>query len=308
MNLSQQIGNTPLIKIDGDQVPPAAIYAKFEAMNPSGSIKDRIAKHMIESAEASGILQKEQIILEATSGNTGISLAMIGALKGYQVTLLMPANKSIERIKLMRFLGAEVILTTPDIPDSNIRQAIDLKEAHPKKYFYVNQNDNDANWLAHYQYTAHEILQQTDGEITHVIACMGTGGTITGIGKRLKEYNSAIRVIGVHPFEAAHLIEGTKNMHEGYRPKVFNTDYLDSMVTVSSHDAISTTQQLAKTQGILVGISSGAALWAAKQVITREKNARIVVIFPDGNLRYLSTQLYQRVNEEMAENRSLQCC
>ncbi len=296
MGILQCIGNTPLVSIDIiNPNPNVKIFAKLEGNNPGGSIKDRIALYMTEAAEKEGRLSNDKIILEATSGNTGIGLAMVASSKKYRVKLTMPACVSIERRRTLEAFGAELILSPSDEgTDGAIRLAQRILSANPEKYFMPNQFDNEANILAHYETTGKEIIEQTDGHITHFVAGMGTTGTLMGTGKRLKEFNEKIKVIGVEPV-VGHRIQGLKNMSECITPKIFDPQKLDERYIVNDEEAFNTTRMLAVKEGIFVGMSSGAAMHIALRKSSELKEGVIVVIFPDRGDRYLSTSLFTSV-------------
>jgi S-sulfo-L-cysteine synthase (O-acetyl-L-serine-dependent) len=295
MSILQCIGNTPVTTIDLNPNPNVTLYAKLEGNNPGGSIKDRIALYMIETAEQSKKLTRDKIILEATSGNTGIGLAMVATAKRYRVKLTMPACVSIERRRILEAFGAELILSPPDQgTDGAIRLAHKILSEDPEKYFMPNQFDNDANVQAHYETTGKEIIEQTGGRITHFVAGMGTTGTLMGVGKRLKEYNSDIKIIGVEPV-LHHRIQGLKNMTESIIPKIFDPNRLDEKCFVNDEEAFDTTRMLATKEGIFAGMSSGAAMHVALRKSSELREGIIVVILPDRGDRYLSTSLFTSV-------------
>jgi cysteine synthase B len=295
MGILQCIGNTPLTSIDANPNPRAQVYGKLEGNNPGGSIKDRIALYMIETAERDKRLNREKIILEATSGNTGIGLAMVASAKKYRVKLTMPACVSIERRRILEAFGAELILSPPNEgTDGAIRLAYRILSEDPDKYFMPNQFDNDANILAHYETTGREIIEQTGGRITHFIAGMGTTGTLMGVSKRLKEFNNDIKIIGVEPV-LHHRIQGLKNMSESIRPKIFDESRLDERRLVNDDEAFNTTRMLAVKEGMFVGMSSGAAMHVALRKSSEIREGVIVVILPDRGDRYLSTALFTSV-------------
>lgn len=275
--------------------PRVKLFAKLEGNNPSGSVKDRIALAMIEAAERNGKLTRDKIILEATSGNTGIGLAMVASAKKYRVKLTMPACVSIERRRILEAFGAELIISpSEEGTDGAIRLAHKIFSEDPDTYFMPNQFDNEANVMAHYETTGKEIIEQTDGNISHFIAGMGTTGTLMGTGKRLKEHNKNIKIIGVEPV-LGHRIQGLKNMSECISPKIFDPKKLDERCLVNDDEAFDTTRMLAVKEGIFVGMSSGAAMHIALRKSSELKEGVIVVIFPDRGDRYLSTALFTSV-------------
>jgi cysteine synthase B len=295
MGILQCIGNTPMTTIEINPNPSVKLYAKLEGNNPGGSIKDRIALYMIEAAEKEGKLTRDKIILEATSGNTGIGLAMVASAKKYRVKLTMPACVSIERRRILEAFGAELILSPPDeATDGAIRLAHKILTEEPGKYFMPNQFDNEANVLAHYETTGKEIIEQTEGRVTHFVAGMGTTGTLMGVSRRLKEFNKDIKIIGVEPV-LHHRIQGLKNMTESIRPKIFDPDRLDERLFVNDDEAFDTTRMLAVKEGIFAGMSSGAAVHVALRKSSELKEGVIVVILPDRGDRYLSTALFTSV-------------
>lgn len=291
-NILQLIGNTPLVKINKlNPNKKVELYAKLEFFNPGGSVKDRIAFSMIEEAEKSGELTKEKTILEATSGNTGIGLALMAAVKGYKLLLTMSESASLERRKILKAFGAEILLTpAKDGTDGAIEKAYELAREN-KKYWLADQFNNPANWKAHYYGTAQELLRDTQGKITHFVAGMGTTGTLMGVSKRLKEYNPEIKIIGVEPF-LNHKIPGLKNLKEAYKPGIYDKNILDEKINVKDEDAYESARQLTLKEGLFVGISSGAAMFGALQIIKEIKEGLVVVLFPDGGEKYLSTNLF----------------
>ena len=292
-NILQTIGNTPLLKIN--RLNPNAdvtIYAKIEGDNPTGSIKDRIALKMIEQAEAEGSLVKGKTIIEPTSGNTGIGLAMIGTLKGYDVEIVMSEAVSIERIKMIESFGAKVTLTDADLgTDGAIIKARELVKANPERYFMPDQFSNQYNKIAHYRTTAEEIWKQTNGRIDYFVSSLGTSGTIMGVGKALKENNPRIKIVEAQPVKG-HYIQGLKNMEEAIVPSIYDPSKIDETIMVETEAAFEMTRQIVKKEGIFVGMSSGAAMYAAIEVAKRVKSGRMVVIFPDRGEKYLSTDLF----------------
>lgn len=292
-DILDMIGNTPLVEIrklhPGGRVK---ICAKLESLNPGGSVKDRTALYMIESAERRGELTREKTILEATSGNTGIGLALIAAMKGYRLMLMMSEAASEERKKILRAMGAELRLTPAALgTDGAIEAAYNLIREHPDRYFLTDQFNNEDNIAAHYHGTAEEIWRQTEGKVTMVVSALGTSGTAMGISKRLKEYNPDIRIIGVEPY-LRHKIQGLKNMKESYRPGIFDKNRLDEKINILDEDAFSTARRLMREEGIFAGMSSGAAMHVALEKAKEMEEGLIVVIFPDGAERYLSTELF----------------
>lgn len=296
MGILDCIGNTPLARIDGlNPNPRVRLFAKLEGNNPGGSVKDRIALYMIEVAERDGRLTRDKIILEATSGNTGIGLAMVAAAKKYRVKLTMPACVSLERRRVLEAFGAELILSpSEEGTDGAIRLAHRILAEEPGGYFMPNQFDNPANVLAHYETTGREIIEQTEGRITHFVAGMGTSGTLMGAGRRLKEFNGGIKVIGVEPI-LGHRVQGLKNMSESIVPKIFKPEALDERYIVNDEEAFDTTRMLAVKEGIFVGMSSGAAMHIALRKSSEIEEGLIVVILPDRGDRYLSTALFTSV-------------
>jgi cysteinyl-tRNA synthetase len=292
-SIIESIGNTPLVEI-GRLNPnkKVKIFAKLESANPGGSIKDRTALFMIENAEKRGELNHDKIILEATSGNTGIGLAMIAAAKGYKLCLTMSEAASDERKKILRAMGAQLHFTpAAQGTDGAIEVAYRMLRENPDKYFGTDQFNNEDNIAAHYYGTAQEIWEQTDGAVTMVVSTLGTTGTTMGISKRLKELNPQIKIIGVEPY-LKHKIQGLKNMRESYRPGIFDKARLDEKVNILDEDAFEMSRRLAREEGLLVGMSSGAAMFVAVQKATLLEEGLIVVILPDSGERYLSTELF----------------
>jgi cysteinyl-tRNA synthetase len=288
------IGNTPLVRLR--RVCPnqnVEVWAKLENFNPGGSVKDRVAKSMIEAAEASGELTHDKIILEATSGNTGIGLALVGAARGYKVLLAMSEAVSQERCQILAALGAEFLRTPARLgTDGAIEVVYRLQRREPGKYFIPDQYNNPANPLAHYNGTGPEIWEQTGGRITHFVATMGTSGTLMGMSRRLKELNREIQIVGVEPY-LGHKIQGLKNMKEAYRPGIFDRKMLDRKINIRDEDAYETSRLLAREEGLFVGMSAGAAAYVALQMARDLLKGVIVVILPDGGERYLSTTLFR---------------
>ncbi len=296
MGITHCIGNTPIVSLESiNPNPKVTLFAKLEGNNPGGSIKDRIALYMIESAERDGTLTKDKIILEATSGNTGIGLAMVASAKKYRVKLTMPACVSIERRRVLEAFGAELLISpSEEGTDGAIRLAQRILAEDPDKYFMPNQFDNEVNMVAHYETTGKEILEQTAGRVTHFVAGMGTTGTLMGVGKRLKEFNRDIKIIGVEPTKC-HRIQGLKNMSESIVPKIFNPNMLDERHLIYDEEAFDTTRKLAVKEGIFAGMSSGAAVHIALRKSSEIKEGVIVVILPDRGDRYLSTSLFTSI-------------
>jgi len=293
-NILSAIGNTPMVEIINlnSKYPHVRIFGKLEGSNPGGSIKDRPVLYMIEKAEKTGELTKEKTIIEPTSGNTGIALAMVGATKGYKVKIFMSESVSAERKKIIEAFGAEVILTpAKEGTDGAIRRAHKLADKNREKYFMPNQFDNENNVLSHYETTGPEIFTQTKGNIDYFVAGIGTSGTLMGTGKYLKEKNPDIKIIGVEPV-SGHKTQGLKNMQDAIVPKIYNSEVLDEKIIIKDKDAFQTTRMLAKKEGILVGMSSGAVMAAALQLAEKIDSGVIVVIFPDRGDRYLSTPLF----------------
>jgi S-sulfo-L-cysteine synthase (O-acetyl-L-serine-dependent) len=296
MSILSAIGNTPLVQLmhlaNGSDVQ---VYAKLEGCNPGGSVKDRPAFYMIRRAEESGELTHDKIILEPTSGNTGIALAMIAAAKGYQIKLFMPECVSSERRIILEALGAEVLLTpAKEGTDGAIRRAHQLYDVESDKYYMPNQYDNESNVLAHYETTGPEIWEQTKGDIDVFVAGMGTGGTLMGTGKYLKQQKPRCRIVGVEP-TLGHTIQGLKNMHESIVPKIYNSERLDEKLVIEDGEAFEMTRLLAQREGIFVGLSSGAAVAGALRVAASMSKGTIVVILPDRGDRYLSVMQFRSI-------------
>src|SRR5687767_6935240 len=290
------IGRTPLLRLRafGRDTPNVELFAKAEFQNPGGSVKDRAAASILRAAERSGLLRGGVTILDATSGNTGIAYAMISAANGYRLKLCMPANVTPERIRTLRAYGAELVLTDPlEGTDGAIREARRLFAAHPDRYFYADQYNSDANWRAHYETTAPEILEQTDGRITHFVAGLGTSGTFMGVGRRLREFSRDIRLISVQPDSPMHGVEGLKHMETAIRPGIYDDTLADEDVRVGTERAYAFTRRLASEEGLLVGVSSGAALAASLDLAARIREGVIVTVFPDSGMRYLSERFWE---------------
>lgn len=294
-SLLAQIGNTPLLPLHhlaaAEGIPPnIVIYAKAEWFNAGGSVKARPALSMIEDGERRGLLTPDKIILDATSGNTGIAVAMIGAAKGYKVRLVMPANVSHERKAILEAYGAELILTDPlEGIDMAIETARQIAKENPGLYFRPDQYNNPVNWQAHYHTTGIEIWQQTEGHITHFVAGIGTSGTLMGTGRRLKNFNNDIEVIAVEPGDELAIIEGLKHMETSIVPGIYDPNFPNHKIKVYPEDAHKMTRRLGREEGLFVGFSAGAAAWAAIELAkTLEEDSVIVTVFPDGGEKYLS--------------------
>lgn len=287
------IGNTPLVEIRHlNPNPDVKILAKLEYFNPGGSIKDRAALSMIEAAEKSSQLTHEKTVIEATSGNTGIGLALVCAVKGYKLLLAMSESASVERQKILRARGAEILLTPGHQgTDGAIEEVYRLARENPDLYFVTDQFNNEANWQAHYYGTASELWRQTEGRITTLVATLGTSGTLMGLSRRLKEYNPDINIVGVEPY-LGHKLQGLKNMKESYQPEIFDKNRLDKKPNIDDEIAFEMTRRLAREEGLFVGMSSGAAMAVAIEEAKQMDKGVIVVIFPDGGGLYLSTSLF----------------
>jgi S-sulfo-L-cysteine synthase (O-acetyl-L-serine-dependent) len=288
------IGNTPLIRLSGFEagLRNVELYAKAEWKNPGGSVKDRPAARMIADGERSGALTRDKILLDATSGNTGIAYAMIGAARGYRVRLCVPENVTPERKRILKAFGAEIVFTDPmEGSDGAIIRAKKMFAEHPELYFYPDQYNNPGNWQSHYDTTAPEIIEQTGGRLTHFVAGLGTSGTFVGAGRRLREFNSSIRLISVQPDSPLHGLEGLKHMETAIVPGIYDAALADQDLGVGTEEAFDLTRRLAK-QGLFVGISSGANLAGALRVARAASNAVIVVVFCDGGEKYLSERFW----------------
>jgi cysteine synthase len=282
------VGKTPMVRINKmNPNPHVEIYAKLEGFNPTGSLKDRIALRMIEQAEEEGKLTKNKIILEATSGNTGISVSWVAALKGYRCTIVMPESVSEERKKILRVLGAKLIFVSTE--KEAVKKAREM--AKNEKYFMTDQFANEMNWKAHYQSTGEEIWEQTEGKITHFVAGIGTSGTIMGVARKLRERNKDIQIIGVQPSSPDSKQQGLVNL-ENFCPEICNYDELDETLMVEDEDAFKTARDLLLKEGLFVGISSGSAMWGAIQKAKEIDHGLIVTIFGDQCFKYLSTDLF----------------
>ena len=297
-NILETIGRTPMVKIN--RLNPNSrvnIYAKLEGFNPTGSIKDRIAVKMIESAEAEGRLRPGQTIIEPTSGNTGIGLAIVGIVKGYDVEIAMSEAVSIERRKIIRSYGAKVILTPADQgTDGAIRLARKLVAENPDKYFMPDQFSNAANYLAHYERTALEIWEQTGGKVDYLVCALGTSGTIMGISKFMKALNPDVKVVCAQPIRG-HYIQGLKNMEEAIVPQIYDPTKINIQEMIESEEAIAMARRVIREEGIFAGMSSGAAMLAAARTAARIDSGNIVVIFPDRAEKYLSTSMFDEFGD-----------
>jgi S-sulfo-L-cysteine synthase (O-acetyl-L-serine-dependent) len=289
------VGRTPLIRLRQieKECPGVEIYAKAEWQNPGGSVKDRAASRMITEGEASGKLKHGKTILDATSGNTGIAYAMIGAARGYKVKLCVPENASHERKLILRAFGAELVLTSPlESTDGAIREARRLFAESPDEYFYPDQYNNDGNWRAHYDTTGPEIIEQTAGTLTHFVAGLGTSGTFVGTARRLRKFNPAIKLISFQPATAFHGLEGLKHMESAIVPGIYDPTIADQDLRVESEDAFDMVRRLAREEGVMAGISSGAAIAAVLQVAKGLKSGIIVTVCPDGAEKYLTEKFW----------------
>ena len=292
-NILDQVGWTPLVPITRLSANKnVQILAKLESFNPGGSVKDRPALYMINEAEEKGELTKEKIILEATSGNTGIGLSLIAAVKGYRVLLVMSEAVSEERKKILRAMGADLQFTPAHLgTDGAIEFVYNVIREDPAKYWLADQFNNEANWRSHYYGTAMEIWEQTGGHLNMVVASMGTTGTLMGLSRRFKELKPDVEMVGVEPY-LGHKIQGLKNMKESYRPGLFDKSRADRIINIDDDEAYFTARMLAKEEGVFVGMSCGAAMAIALKLAKEMKEGRIVVILPDGGERYLSTPLF----------------
>jgi cysteine synthase B len=276
------------------ECPGVEIYAKAEWQNPGGSVKDRAAARMIAEGEQSGALKPDKTILDATSGNTGIAYAMIGAAKGYKVKLCVPENASQERKLILRAFGAELVLTSPlESTDGAIREARRLFAESPDTYFYPDQYNNDGNWRAHYDTTGPEIIEQTAGTLTHFVAGLGTSGTFVGTARRLRQFNKSIKLISFQPATAFHGLEGLKHMESAIIPGIYDPSIADEDLRVESEDAFDMVRRLAREEGVMAGISSGAAVAAVLQVARKLKTGIVVTVCPDGAEKYLTEKFWE---------------
>ena len=296
VDVTALVGNTPLLRLRrlGSDCPGVEIYGKAEGFNPGGSVKDRPALNIIREAERAGLLLPGKVLVDSTSGNTGIAYAMICAARGYRLKLFMPSNVSQERKRILHAYGAEVVYTDPmEGSDGAIRQVRDWVQRHPDECFYANQYDNPANWQAHYNSTGPEIFAQTAGRVTHFVAGLGTSGTFMGTTRRLKELNPAIRCVSVQPDSPFHGLEGLKHMPSAIPPGIYDASLADENMTVTTEEAYAMTLRLAREEGLLMGISSGVALAAALKLAKRIGEGVIVTIFCDSGDKYLSERFWE---------------
>ena len=300
--LADNVGRTPLLRLDhvATGLPDAVtVCAKAEHLNPGGSVKDRPALRMIEDGLDSGAFRRDQTLIDATSGNTGIAYAMIGAAKGLDVTLALPENASAERKKVLRAYGAELLLTDPMAgTDGAQRRVKEIVEAHPNRYFYPDQYNNDANWRAHYDGTGTEILEQTDGQVSHFVTGLGTTGTFTGVTRRLREHDPAVQCVAVEPATAMHGLEGLKHMDTALVPGIYDPSVADAYRTYSTETAVAMTRGLAREEGLLVGPSAGANVAAALDVARSLEAGVVVTILCDTGTRYLSDDFWEDMSHE----------
>lgn len=297
MSIEKMIGNTPLLELKNlnRRSGNVKILGKFEGTNPGGSIKDRPAFYMIKKAEESGVLTKDKTIVEPTSGNTGIAIAMIGASKGYRVKLFMPQCVSIERKHILEAFGAEVVLTpAKEKTDGAIRRCLEIVKEAPEKYYMPNQFENENNVLSHYEGTGPEIFSGTGGDIDVFVAGIGTSGTLMGVARYLREKKPDIKIIGIEPTKR-HTIQGLKNMEESIVPGIYEPDMLDEKITVEDGEAFEVTNQIIKKEGLFVGMSSGAAVAGALHIAKHLDSGIIVAILPDRGDRYLSTMQFKSI-------------
>jgi cysteine synthase B len=293
-SILDRVGDTPLLRFH--HLPAAAglsprveIYAKAEWFNPGGSVKDRAALHIVEAAEAAGLLTRDKVLIDSTSGNTGIAYAWIGAVKGYRVKLVMPENVSAERKSILRAYGAELVFSDPlEGSDGAIRLVRELVAAEPDRYYYADQYNNPANWQAHFGHTGPEIWAQTSGRVTHFVAGIGTSGTLVGTGRFLKQMDPKIKVIGVEPEDELAVIEGLKHLETAIVPGIFDPALLDQTLYVGPDEAFAMTKRLSQEEGWFVGFSGGAAVAAALEVARTLDEGVVVTVLPDGGAKYLS--------------------
>ena len=298
--LVQRIGNTPLVRLEriARDLPGILLLGKAEWVNPGGSVKDRAAAAIVGEGRRTGQFAPGQVLLDSTSGNTGIAYAMLGAAQGFPVTLCMPSNVSPERKNILRAYGASIVYTDPvEGSDGSIRKAQAMYAAEPERYFYADQYSNDANWRAHYQGTAAEIWRQTEGRITHFVAMLGTSGTFMGTARRLKELNPRIQCISLQPDSSFHGIEGAKHMATAIVPKIYDPGLADDDLGISTESSYAMVRRLAREEGLLVGISAGAAvvgcLQVARGLVVRKQPGVIVTVLPDSGDKYLSERFWE---------------
>lgn len=293
-NILNTIGNTPMVRINRISTKKGVnIFVKLEGVNPGGSIKDRVALKMIEQAEKEGKLNSKKIIIEATSGNTGIALSMIAAVKGYRAVMVMSRAVSAERRKMIEAFGAEVVLTDPKKgTDGAILKVREMVKKNPEKYFHTDQFSNMNNRNAHYETTAREIWKQCDGKIDYFVSALGTSGTLMGVAAYLKEKNPNIKIVSAEPVEG-HYIQGLKNMKEALVPEIYDKALLDKIIMIESEEAFAMARRVVREEGISVGMSSGAAMLASLKIAKTIKTGNIVTIFPDRGEKYLSTKLFE---------------
>jgi cysteine synthase B len=297
MNVLSTIGNTPLVELTklNSKKPDVRVFAKLEGCNPAGSVKDRPAYYMIKKAEESGELHKGKVIIEPTSGNTGIALAMIAAAKGYRCKLFLPECVSTERRGILEAFGAEIVLTpAKEGTDGAIMKAHEVLKAEPDKYYMPNQFENESNVLSHYETTGPEVFSQTEGKVDVFVAGMGTTGTIMGAGRYLKEKKPAVRVVGVEPMKG-HAIQGLKNMKEAIVPRIYDPEEMDEKINIEDGEAFEMARLLVSKEGLFVGMSTGAAVAGALRVAAKMDSGIVVVIAPDRGDRYLSTTLFRSI-------------
>ena len=291
----ERIGNTPLLRVQNlaRHLPDVEIFGKAEHFNPGGSVKDRPALNMVLEGERSGRLTRDKVLVDSTSGNTGIAYAMIGAAKGYRVKLFLPANASPERKRILKAYGAETVLTDPgEGSDGAIRECQAEYERAPELYFYPDQYNNPANWRAHYETTGPEIWAQTEGTITHFVTGLGTSGTFTGVGRRLRAYSDRVRLISMQPSTGFHGLEGLKHMPTAIVPGIYDAELADDNIWAETEDAHDMVRRLAREEGLLVGISSGANMVAALKIAEQTQSGVIVTVFCDAADKYLSERFW----------------
>ncbi len=289
------IGQTPLLRLQrvGADFPGVEFYAKAEWANPGGSVKDRPAMNIIREAERAGLMTKDKILIDSTSGNTGIAYAVICAARGYRLRLFMPSNVSQERKQILKAYGAEIVYTDPmEGSDGAIRKVREMASEDPALYFYANQYDNPNNWRAHYQTTAPEIFEQTEGRVTHFVAGLGTSGTFVGTARRLKELNPRVHCTSFQPDSAFHGLEGLKHMPTAIVPKIYDPSLADENLEISTEAAYAMTVRLAREEGLLVGVSAGAAMVACLKVAQKFRRGVFVTLFPDSGDKYLSERFW----------------